>query len=63
MQQDYLADNEEYFWGLGDPDVWPPDGQGDCIIPSDDEVTALLPLDRFFSTVLDCYGTFPMIMA
>ena len=58
LQQEYLADNEEYFWGLGDPDVWPPDGQADCIIPSDDEVTPLTDSSRRFSTVLECSRRF-----
>jgi hypothetical protein len=36
-QQEFLEDNEEYFWSLGDPDVSPPDGRGDCLPASDDE--------------------------
>ena len=30
-QQEFLSDNEEYFWSLGDPDLPAFHPEGDCL--------------------------------
>ena len=31
-QQEFLSDNEEYMWSLGDPDLPPIHACGDCLV-------------------------------